>query len=144
MLYARHRIKVGTFVLIPNFNTQRGISKKLQPLQKGPYQIIAKPTDITNKLTDSTKKEIIQHFNNLSPYYPKEYALRELTQLYSFTGLKFIQNHTHTEQETNVQDNMHHEKQNQKQNTTQKNTKTPETKISQKEKKTGKFYHKNK
>ena len=109
-------LKIGTFFLIPNFNTQKRISKKLQPLQKGPYQIIAKPTDVTYKLTDSTKKEIVQHRNNLLPYYPKEYALRELTQLYSFTRLKVIQNHTHTEQETNVQDNVHH-KQNQKQNT---------------------------
>ena len=25
-------LKIGTFVLIPNFNTQKGISKKLQPL----------------------------------------------------------------------------------------------------------------
>ena len=83
-------LKIGTFVLIPNFNTQKGISKKLQPLQKGPYQIIAKPTDVTYKLTDSTKKEIVQHKNNLLPYYPKEYALRELTQLYYFTGLKVI------------------------------------------------------
>ena len=31
-------LKLGTFVLLPNFNTQKGISKKLQPLQKGPYQ----------------------------------------------------------------------------------------------------------
>ena len=84
-------LKIGTFVLIPNFNTQKGISKKLQPLRKGgPYQIIAKPTDVTYKITDSDKKEIVQHRNNLLPYYPKEYALRELTQLYSFTGLKMF------------------------------------------------------
>ena len=78
-------LKIGSFILIPNFNTQKGISKKLQPLRKEPYQIIAKPTDVTYKLTDSTKKEIVQHRNNLLPYYPKEYALRELTQLYSFS-----------------------------------------------------------
>ena len=30
-------LKIGTFVLIPNFNTQKGISKTLQPLRKGPY-----------------------------------------------------------------------------------------------------------
>ena len=128
-------LKIGTFVLIPNFNTQKGISKKLQPLRKEPYQINAKRTDVTYKLTDSTKKEIVQHRNNLLPYYPKEYALHELTQLYSFTGLKFIQNHTHTEKETNVQDNVHHEKQNQKQTTTQNNTKTRDPKISQKKRK---------
>ena len=40
------------------------------------------------KLPTQNKKEIVQHRNNLLPYYPKEYALRELTQLYSFTGLK--------------------------------------------------------
>ena len=135
-------LKFGTFVLIPNFNTQKRISKNLQPLRKRPYQIIAKLTDVTYKLADTTKKEIVQHHNNFLPYYPKEYALRELTQLYSFTGLKVIQNNTHTEQETNVHDDIHH-KQNQKQN-----TKTPDPKISQREKKQEndrkKTYHKNK
>ena len=72
-------LETGTIVLIPNFQTQKGISKKLQPLRKGPYQIIAKPTELTYKLIDSTKKEIVQHRNNLLPYYPKEYALRKLT-----------------------------------------------------------------
>ena len=33
-------LKIGTFVLIPNFNTQKRISKNLQPLQKAPYQIV--------------------------------------------------------------------------------------------------------
>ena len=46
---------------------------------------------------DITKKEIVQHRNNLLPYYPKEYVLRELTQLYSFTGLKVIQKNTQIE-----------------------------------------------
>ena len=82
--------KIGTYVLIPNFTTQKGISKKIQPLRKGPYQIIDKPTDVIFKLTDLNKKEIVQNRNNLLPYYPKEYALRELTQLNSFTGLKVI------------------------------------------------------
>ena len=106
-------LKTGSIFLIPNFNTQKGISKKLQPLRKRPYQIIAKPTDVTYKLTESSKKEIVQHRNNLLPYYPKEYALRELTQLYFFTGLKVIQNHSHTEKEMDKQHNVHHEKHNQ-------------------------------
>ena len=134
-------LKIGTFVLIPNFNTQKGTSKKLQPLQKRPYQFIAKPTEVTYKLTDSTKNEIVQHRNKLLPYYPKEYPLRELTQLYSFTGLKVIQNNTYTEQETIVPDNIHH-KQNQKQNTTHKNIKTPDPKISQEERKNKKMIEK--
>ena len=125
-------LKIGTIVLIPKFKTHKGISKKLQPLRKGPYQIIAIPTEVTYKLTDSTKKEIVHYRNNLLPYYPKEYVLRELTQLYSFTSLKVIQNNTYTEQETNVHDDIHH-KQNQKQNTTHQNIKTPDPKISQKE-----------
>ena len=74
-------LKIGTFVLFLNFTKQKGTSKKLQPLQKGPYQIIDKPTDVTYKLTDTNKKQIVQHRNNLLPYYPKKYALRELTQL---------------------------------------------------------------
>ena len=121
-------LKIGTFVLIPNFNTQKGISKKLQPLRKGPYQITGKPTDVTYKLTDSNQKEIVQHRNNLLPYYPKEYALRELTQLYSFTGLNVIQNHPHTEKEIDEQHNSHHEKQNTKPTTTQKKQKKSQIK----------------
>ena len=54
-------LKIGTFVLIPNFQTQKGISKKLQPLRKGPYQIIDKPTEVTYK-----KKKL---FNTETIYY---------------------------------------------------------------------------
>ena len=75
-------LKIGTFVLLPNFNTQKGMSKKLQPFQKRPYQIIDKPTEVTYKLTDSSKKEIIQHRNILLPYYPTDYALCELTHIF--------------------------------------------------------------
>ena len=87
-------LKKETYVLIPNFTTQKRISKKLQPLRKGPYQIIDKPTDVTYKLTDLKRKEFVQHRNNLLPYYPKEYALRKLNQIYSFTRLKVIQNNS--------------------------------------------------
>ena len=135
-------LKIGTFVLIPNFNTQKRISKKLQPLRKGPYQIIAKPTEVTYILTDSNQKEIVQHRNNLLPYHPKEYALRELTQLYSFTGLKVIQNHPHTEKEIDEQHNIHHEKQNTNPTTIKNNTKTADQKIPQKERKNRKVIEK--
>ena len=79
--------------------------KKLRPLQKGPYQIIDKPTDVTNKLTDSSKNEIVQHRNNLLPYYPKEYAFRDLTQLYSSTGLKIVQKNPQFEHNQNIDKN---------------------------------------
>ena len=128
-------LKIGTYVLIPNFNTQKGISKKLQPLRKGPYQIIAKPTDVTYKITDSDKKEIVQHRNNLLPYYPKEYALRELTQLYSFTGLQVIQNDPHTENTTKEQKDFHLKNQITKSTTTKNNTKNLDQNTSQKERK---------
>ena len=128
-------LKIGTFVLIPNFNTQKGISKKLQPLRKGPYQIIAKPTDVTYKITDSDKKEIVQHRNNLLPYYPKEYALRELTQLYSFTGLQVIQNDTHTENTTKEQKDVHLKNQITKSTTTKKQHKKSRSKYISKRKK---------
>ena len=76
------------------------------------------------------------------PYYPKEYALRELTQFYSFTSLKFIQNRPHTEKEKNEQHNVHHENQNQKQTTTQNIHIIPDPKIPQKERKNRKMIQK--
>ena len=114
----------------------------MQPLRKGPYQIIAKPTDVTYKITDSDKKEIVQHRNNLLPYYPKEYALRELTQFYSFTSLKVIQNHPHMENEINEQNDIHLEKQNKKPTTTKNSTKKLDQKTHQKEKKNRKMIEK--
>ena len=83
-------LKIRTNVLMPNFVTQKGIPKKLQPIRKKNIQIIDKPTDVTYKLIDSNKKEIVQQRNNLLPYYPKEHALCELTLLHSFTGLKVV------------------------------------------------------
>ena len=57
--------KKGAFVLIPSFNTQKGISKKLQPIRRGPYQIIDKPTEVTYQLTDPNKKKL---FNTITTY----------------------------------------------------------------------------
>ena len=124
-------LKTVTFVLIPNFTTLKGISKKLQPLQKGPYQKIQKPTDVTYKLIDTNKKEIIQHRNNLLPYYPKEYALRELTQLYSFTGLKIVQNNSETKLNHHTDEQRSSKLDKQKENVNQTSFK-PKTQISQK------------
>ena len=106
--------KIGKFVLIPNFRTQNGVSKNLHPLRKGPYQISDKPTDVTYKLTDLNKKEIVQHRNNLLPYNPKEYALHELTQLYSFTGSKIIQNNSENESNQHTDEQMNSKTDNQK------------------------------
>ena len=76
------------------------------------------------------------------PYYPKEYALSELTQLYSFTSLKVIQNHPHTEHEINEQNDIHLEKQNKKPTRNQNNTKKLDQKIPQKERKNRKMIEK--
>ena len=81
-------LKIGTFVLIPNFNTQKRISKKLQPLRKRPYQIIAKPTDVTYKLTDSNQKEIVQHRNNLLPVLPKRVRATRINSIVFFHRFK--------------------------------------------------------
>ena len=51
-------LKFGTFVLISNFVIQKGLAKNLQPIQKGPFQIIDKLTDVTYKFFDSNKNEI--------------------------------------------------------------------------------------
>ena len=52
-------LKIGTFVLVPNFTTQKKtIAKKLQQNRKGPFQIIDKPTDVTYKLLTQVKKKL--------------------------------------------------------------------------------------
>ena len=87
------------------------------------------------KLPTQTKKKSFNIENNLLPYYPKEYALRELTQLYSFTGLKIIQNEPHlknTEQNDNPTEN-----QNTKPTATKNNT--PNHKESPKQRKNRKM-----
>ena len=82
-------LKIGTFVLIPNFNTHKGISKKLQPLRKGPLPNNCKnPTDVTYKIIDSNKKEIVQHRNNLLPYYPKRIRTPRINPIIFFHRIK--------------------------------------------------------
>ena len=135
------QLKNGTFVVIPNFTTQKGIFKKLQKLRKGPYQIIDIPTEVTYKLTDSSKKEVIQHRNNILLYYPKEYALCEITQLYSFTGLHIVQNNPQIEQNQHV-NTTKITKTIQQQNIDPQRSNTPEPKIPQKERKNRKLTEK--
>ena len=81
-------LKIGTFVLIPNFNTQKGISKKLQPFVKGPYQIIAKPTDVTYKITDSDQKEIVQHRKQSIALLPKRIRTTRTNSIIFFHRFK--------------------------------------------------------
>ena len=69
----------GTFVLVPNFIIQKEISKTRQPIREGPFQIIEKTTDVTFELIDHNTRERGRARNNLWPYYPKIYALYELT-----------------------------------------------------------------
>ena len=131
-------LKKGNTCVNPKFTTQNGISKKLQPRQKGPCQIIDKPTDVTNKLTETNKKETVQHRNNLLPCYPKEYALHELTQLYSFTGLKIVQNNSETELNKHADEQMI-SKIDQQAELVHRTSPTKKTQTSQKEKKNSKM-----
>ena len=81
-------LKIGTFVLIPNFNTQKGISKKLQPLRKGPYQKIAKPTEVTYKVTDSTKKENCSTSKQFTTLLPERVRLTRINSIIFFHRFK--------------------------------------------------------
>ena len=70
----------------------------MQPITKGPFKIIEKPTDVTYKLIDPNKKN--QPRNNFVPYYPKEYVPRELTQKFSFTSLNINEKLTENNKNT--------------------------------------------
>ena len=72
----------------------------MQPIQKRPFQIIEKPTNVVLNLSTPTKKEINQYRNNFVPYYPKEYNPRELTQLFSFTNLYIVEKPTEVNKKT--------------------------------------------
>ena len=76
--------------------------------------------------------------NILLPYYPKEYALRELTQLYSFTGLQIIQDNLKIEQNQNT-NKTRNQKTTQQKNIAPQPSNTPEIKIPQKERKNTKM-----
>ena len=68
------------------------------------------------------------------PYYPEEYALRELIQFYSFTGLQILQNSSETEQNQHTDKNKNQKTIQQQKTNTQLSYKS-ETKTSQKERK---------
>ena len=85
-------------------------------------------------MIDTNKKEIIQHRNNLLPYYPKEKALCELTQLYSFTGLKIVQNNSETKLNHHTDEQTSSKLDQEKENVNQTSLKQ-KTQISQEERK---------
>ena len=60
------------------------------------YQIIEKLINVTNELIDHNKKQFTNK-NNLLLYHPKDYALRELLQLHSFTELHIVDAKTDTD-----------------------------------------------
>ena len=60
------------------FIIQKGISKNCNLSTKDHSKKLKKSTGVTNKFIDPNIKEIIQHRNNLSPYYSKKHAIREL------------------------------------------------------------------
>ena len=90
-------------------------------------------------MIETNKKEIIQHRNNLLPYYPKEYALRALTQLYFLTGLKNVQNNS----ETKLNHHTDEQTSSKRDQQTKSSTKHPLNKKHEYLKKEEKFYHKN-
>ena len=69
--------------------------------------------------------------------YSKEYPFPELTQLYSFTGLKIVQNYSETEENQNTDEHMN-SKSNQQKELVHQTSPKPNTKTSQKKEKIGK------
>ena len=63
-------LDIGTFVLKRNFLHVR-FSDKLKPLRIGPFKIINKISDITNKIVNQDGYTCHIHRNHLVPYYPK-------------------------------------------------------------------------
>ena len=95
VLHLHQNLKKGTHVLIPNFIIQKGILKKLQPIQKDHFKVY-KNLQTSHINLYITKKEIFQHRKNLFSYYPKEYDLCKLIQLDSFRKLHIVDKTTET------------------------------------------------
>ena len=99
MIHTSYKLKNWNICLNPKFcNSKTNIWKNYNQSEKDRFNFFDRPTDVTYKLTDSNKNEIVQHRNNLLPYYPKEYAPLELTQLYSFTGFKDVHDNSDNNQ----------------------------------------------
>ena len=75
-----------TFVLVTNQQQVEGVSKKLLPLNTGPYLIIDKPRETTYILKDTNKEQITIHRNHIVPYYPKEKHVKLELQNYLLTS----------------------------------------------------------
>ena len=79
-------------------------------------------------------KKNVQLRNNLLSYYPKEYALLELTPINSFTDLKIVKSNSDIEQNQNTYKNKNPKSTQQKDSVQQTSIK-PEPKTPQKERK---------
>ena len=75
-----------TFVLVTNHQQIDGVSKKLLPLNTGPYLIIDKPTETTYILKDHNKEYITIDRNHIVPYYLKERHIKLELQNYLLTN----------------------------------------------------------
>ena len=65
-IHTSYNFKNWNLCLNSKFCNTKRISKKLQPIRKGPFQIIDKPTDVRYKLNDSNKKKL---FNTETIFY---------------------------------------------------------------------------
>ena len=79
-------LEKNTFVLLTNQQQIDGASKKLLPLETGPYLIIDKPTETTYNLKDNNNEHITTHRNHIVPYYPKEQHIKLELQNYLLTN----------------------------------------------------------
>ena len=128
-------LKIGTFVLIPNFTTQKIVSKKLQPLRKGPYQTIDKPTDVTYNTNLLTQvKEKLFSIEKIT-YYPiiQKNMRSVINSVIFFYSFKIVQNNSENEQNQNTNEQIF-SKSNQQKKLVRQTSPEPKTKTSQKEK----------
>ena len=92
MFYTTIKSKSRNICFNPKLHNPRKYLKKFNLSKKDHFKQMKNP-QMSHINLSIIKKETKQLRNNLLPYYPKEHALRELTQLY-FTGPHIIENTT--------------------------------------------------
>ena len=92
MFYTTIKSKIRNNCFNPKLYNPRKNLKKFQLSKKDHFKQLKNP-QMSHINLSLIKKETKKLRNNLLPYYPKEHALRELTQLY-FTGPHIIENTT--------------------------------------------------
>ena len=87
------------------YNPEKNI--ELQPIQKGPFHKIEKPTDKTYKLIYPTKNKFIQHKNFFKPFLSKKVRSSRMNRKFPFIGLIIVDKPTEVNKQQNPQNPDH-------------------------------------